>query len=233
MSFLEVQDGILETVGQIVDRMSELKEPPHDVMKNTSDRDSYNNEFKDLQVQLYDMSNEQFNKVSLFARYTEVDGNVPGKYNAGSQLDNTLNVYISEDGDAGTKVSVHKAMLLSALTINAKQRTPETYDAGNQGTVVRFANPSLDGTGADEPIGLVMFCGFYGSYSKHCGLRSQNGAAMSNYASRDHVSLQRANLPSARAGSWMWIWLARAQFSKTNIPCTSCSFDAGSGQRNF
>ena len=122
MSFLEVQDGILETVGQIVDRMSELKGLYHDVMKNTSDRDSYNNEFKDLQIQLYDMSNEQFNKVSLFARYTEVDGNVPGKYNAGSQLDNTLNVYISEDGDAGTKVSVHKAMLLSALTINAKQR---------------------------------------------------------------------------------------------------------------
>ena len=63
MSFLEVQDGILETVGQIVDRMSELKGLYHDVMKNTSDRDSYNNEFKDLQVQLYDMSNEQFNKV--------------------------------------------------------------------------------------------------------------------------------------------------------------------------
>ena len=114
-------------MGQIVDRMSELKGLYHDVMKNTSDRDSYNNGFKDLQIQLYDMSNEQFNKVSLFARYTEVDGNVPGKYNAGSQLDNTLNVYISEDGDAGTKVSVHKAMLLSALTINAKQRITQKH----------------------------------------------------------------------------------------------------------
>ena len=50
ISFLEVQDGILETVGQIVDRMSELKGLYHDVMKNTSDRDSYNNEFKDLNI---------------------------------------------------------------------------------------------------------------------------------------------------------------------------------------
>ena len=202
MSFLEVQDGILETVGQIVDRMSELKGLYHDVMKNTSDRDSYNNEFKDLQIQLFDMSNEQFNKVSLFARYTEVDGNVPGKYNAGSQLDNTLNVYISEDGDAGTKVSVHKAMLLSALTINAKERTPETYDAGNQGTVVRFANPSLDGTGADKPIGLgdVSVGIFTAVIQNIAGLRSQNGAAMSRLRfAADHVSLQRANLTSAKS----------------------------------
>jgi flagellin len=202
MSFLEVQDGILETVGQIVDRMSELKGLYHDVMKNTSDRDSYNNEFKDLQVQLYDMSNEQFNKVSLFARYTEVDGIVPGQYNAGSQLDNTLNVYISEDGDAGTKVSVHKAMLLSALTINAQQRTPETYDAGNQGTVVRFANPSLDGTGADKPIGLGdVSVGIFTTVIQNiAGLRSQNGAAMSRLRfAADHVSLQRANLTAAKS----------------------------------
>jgi len=202
MSFLEVQDGILETVGQIVDRMSELKGLYHDVMKNTSDRDSYNNEFKDLQVQLYDMSNEQFNKVSLFARYTEVDGNVPGQYNAGSQLDNTLNVYISEDGDAGTKVSVHKSMLLSALTIKVDDRTPETFDAGNQGTVVRFANPTLDGTGADKPIGLgdVSVGVFTAVIQNIAGLRSQNGAAMSRLRfAADHVSLQRANLTAAKS----------------------------------
>ena len=84
MSFLEVQDGILETVGQIVDRMSELKGLYHDVMKNASDRDSYNNEFKDLQVQLYEMSFEKFNNVSLFAQFTEINGSTPGRFNAGS-----------------------------------------------------------------------------------------------------------------------------------------------------
>jgi flagellin len=202
MSFLEVQDGILETVGQIVDRMSELKGLYHDVMKNTSDRDSYNNEFKDLQVQLYDMSKEQFNKVSLFAQYTEVDGNTPGRFNAGSALDNTLNVYISEDGDAGTKVSVHKSMLLSALTISLADNTPVAYDFGNQTTAVRFAVPSLDGAGANEPLGLgdVSVGVFTAVIQNVAGLRSQNGAAMSRLRfAADHVSLQRANLTAAKS----------------------------------
>ena len=53
ISFLEVQDGILESIGNIVDRMSELKGLSRDVMKNAKDQETYNNrEFKDLQIQL-------------------------------------------------------------------------------------------------------------------------------------------------------------------------------------
>ena len=50
---------MLDSVGKIVDRMSELKGlASQDPMKSEQDRASYNNEFKDLQVQLYDISNE-------------------------------------------------------------------------------------------------------------------------------------------------------------------------------
>ena len=53
ISFLEVQDGLLDAVGKIVDRMSELKGlASQDPMKSDQDRASYNNEFKDLQIQL-------------------------------------------------------------------------------------------------------------------------------------------------------------------------------------
>ena len=70
-SFLEVQDGMLDTVGRIVDRMSELKGlASQDPMKSEQDRASYNNEFKDLQVQLYAISQQGFNGVSLFANHT-------------------------------------------------------------------------------------------------------------------------------------------------------------------
>src|SRR5210317_1386855 len=70
-SFLEVQDGMLDTVGRIVDRMSELKGlASQDPMKSAQDRASYDNEFKDLQVQLYDISQQKFNGVSMFANYT-------------------------------------------------------------------------------------------------------------------------------------------------------------------
>ena len=47
---------MLDSVGKIIDRMSELKGlASQDPMKE-QDRASYNNEFKDLQVQLYDIS---------------------------------------------------------------------------------------------------------------------------------------------------------------------------------
>ena len=75
ISFMEVQDGMLDTVGRIVDRMSELKGlSSQDPMKSEQDRASYNNEFQDLQSQLYDISQMKFNGVSMFARYTEEKG---------------------------------------------------------------------------------------------------------------------------------------------------------------
>src|SRR5210317_667774 len=78
ISFMEVQDGMLDTVGKIIDRMSELKGlSSQDPMKSEQDRASYNNEFKDLQMQLYDISQMKFNGVSIFANHrTGTDGTI-------------------------------------------------------------------------------------------------------------------------------------------------------------
>jgi len=127
MSFLEVQDGMLDTVGKIVDRMSELKGlASQDPMKSDQDRASYNNEFKDLQSQLYDISQMKFNGVSLFASHktdstaaaASSDAVFHGASISASTTDNTLTIYTSADGAAGSKVSLHRSVLLSALTIN-------------------------------------------------------------------------------------------------------------------
>ena len=67
ISFLEVQDGVMDAAGKIVNRMIELKGLSEDVMKNDSDKDNYNREFQDLQMQIYDMAQVQFNGVLLFA----------------------------------------------------------------------------------------------------------------------------------------------------------------------
>ena len=121
ISFLEVQDGILDTVGKIIDRMSELKGlASQDPMKNDLDRFTYNNEFKDLQMQLYDISQMTFNGVSLFSNYTS-DGTSEVLYNGinqSLQRDHTISIYTSENGSSGAKVSLHKSMLQSALTIS-------------------------------------------------------------------------------------------------------------------
>ena len=126
LSFLEVQDGMLDTVGRIVDRMSELKGlASQDPMKSAQDRASYDNEFRDLQVQLYDISQQKFNGVSMFANHsTDENDNVTADqllFNAQNTTrsnDNTMTIYTSADGAAGSKVSVFKSALLSALTVN-------------------------------------------------------------------------------------------------------------------
>src|SRR5210317_23288 len=125
-SFLEVQDGMLDTVGRIVDRMSELKGlASQDPMKGEQDRASYNNEFRDLQVQLYKISQQSFNGVSLFANHITEDDGTTGTaeilFNAENTTrsnDNTLTIFTSTEGSAGSKVSVYKSSLLSALVLS-------------------------------------------------------------------------------------------------------------------
>jgi len=127
ISYLEVQDGILESIGTIVDRMSELKGLSRDVMKNENDQKTYNREFKDLQVQLKDMINGTFNGVSLFAMHASDNGDgtvsitqgifdIDGAY---AHRDHTIDVFTSADGSNGAKVSIHKSLAWSALTFDS------------------------------------------------------------------------------------------------------------------
>ena len=78
LSFGEVQDGALQAGARIVDRLAELKTLSLDVMKSSADIANYNTEFKALQQQLYSITTESFNGVSLFAstRLTAGSGEV-------------------------------------------------------------------------------------------------------------------------------------------------------------
>jgi flagellin len=125
ISFLEVQDGMLETVGKILDRMSELKGlAAQDPMKSAMDKFSYNNEFKDLQMQLHSISQEQFNGVSLFANTSHANVNTQVRFNGMEQSKVTngvhqISIHTSQNGSSGAKVYLYKSSLLSALTLTA------------------------------------------------------------------------------------------------------------------
>jgi flagellin len=72
VSFLDTQDGMLSNAQNILARMSELKGlSTNDPIKSEQDIDSYNNEFHDLQKQLYQLSKQTFNGTSFFATTTE------------------------------------------------------------------------------------------------------------------------------------------------------------------
>ena len=54
-------------MGEIVNRMSELRTMAADVTKNTIDIENYSKEFRELQSQLNQVRREKFNGISLFA----------------------------------------------------------------------------------------------------------------------------------------------------------------------
>lgn len=77
LSYLQVQDSSLQTVGKIIDRMAELRTMAQDVTKNSGDIENYSKEFVELQGQLKQIRNETFNGISLFAAGTASVTNDP------------------------------------------------------------------------------------------------------------------------------------------------------------
>ena len=67
ISFLEVQDGLLETMGNILTRMSELKGlHTDDPLKDTSEKAAYESEYNDLITQLGSIKDMKLNGQALF-----------------------------------------------------------------------------------------------------------------------------------------------------------------------
>jgi flagellin len=218
VSFLEVQDGMLDTVGKILDRMSELKGlASQDPMKSSQDRASYNNEFKDLQSQLYDIAQMKFNGVSLFAQHAAKDDGTSDSNGQGvfagadqqSALDNTLTIYTSADGAAGSKVSLHKSLLLSALTIDTRSLDSASYLTGTQVAdgnsnatgaenvqfTATFASSAISGTInlADISVGVITQALENISY-----LRAQNGGSQSRLSfNLESLGQQKTNMRAA------------------------------------
>ena len=145
-SFLEVQDGVLEGVGRIVTRMAELKGMgSQDPMKSDQDIASYDLEFHDLQRQLHDMSQMTFNGASLFANESNLG--VESVFRTAS-TNHTISIHTSTQGSQGTKISIHQAALLGALTITNNATFDAAVFSGTGGT--KFT--STTGTAASGNI---------------------------------------------------------------------------------
>ncbi|MDA9119808.1 flagellin [Opitutales bacterium] len=220
-SFLEVQDGMLDTVGRIVDRMSELKGlASQDPMKSAQDRASYNNEFKDLQVQLYNISQQSFNGMSLFANHTtNADG-----VNTSTQIlfdaenttranDNTIDIFTSGQGSSGSKVSIHKSALLSALTLSKGQvnaggsgggtgtsdwsqvNSAMANGGGANATWVTFAADEIDETLDLDHISVGVITK---ALENIAYLRAQSGGSQSRLAfNLESITQQKTNMRAA------------------------------------
>jgi flagellin len=67
LSYLQLQDGALQSVGDMVSRMAELRTMAADITKNTGDIENYSKEFRELQTQLRQVAVEKFNGIALFS----------------------------------------------------------------------------------------------------------------------------------------------------------------------
>tara|TARA_Y200000002_G_C22458601_1_gene569409 strand:- start:72 stop:764 length:693 start_codon:yes stop_codon:yes gene_type:complete len=185
--------------------MIELKGLSQDVLKNSSDNDNYNREFKNLQVQLFEMGNLTFNGVSMFANHTSENPATEAKFSDMNQVlteDNTMSIYVSSDGTSGPKVSINKALLLSALSV----------DRANLGTGVKHSDGSI-GNGSNTSNNMTFAVSTYSTgielddisvgvftqaLENLATLRADNGGTMSRlqYAS-DNAQLQAKNFAAA------------------------------------
>jgi len=188
VSFLQVQDGILESAGKIVDRMAELKALSQDVLKNTSDKANYTAEFQNLQVQLHQMAQTKFNGVSLFGASSEVFG---------SATSATMKE-IATTADGNTSVSINQSLLLSALTLDASASTyaAQAFSAVNAGSSIHsFASSS---TTSAISLGVLQTGAFTKALENIATLRAENGASVSRLNfSLESASQRRTNLEAA------------------------------------
>ena len=201
ISFLQVQDGVLSSAGKIMDRMAELKALSQDVLKNASDIANYNSEFQNLQVQLHQMSQTTFNGVSLFAGHTESKGGVESVFGGTDLQDNTVSIFTSATGESGSKVSINKTMLLSALTINSGTLASAAFSTAANGAAAgatgafSFAADSVSGTMTLDKVSVAVFTQ---ALQNVATLRAENGGSVSRLQfSKESASQQKTNLEAA------------------------------------
>ena len=102
LSFTDTQDGALESVASILDRMSTIRTSYGSGTATSSDKARYASEFKELQKSLNSFRSETFNSLSLFSTTT-----------------NSKDVYISTRGDSGSSISISSLNIDQALSVSS------------------------------------------------------------------------------------------------------------------
>ena len=130
VSFTDLQDGMLSNAQNILSRMSELKGLSiNDPLKSQQDIEAYNNEFHNLQKELFEVSKTTFNGLSLFATTVESTGGNEVSFKGG---DNEINSTTLITNSA--KISIQKLPLLAALTIRLNDNTLTAINDPTYGT---------------------------------------------------------------------------------------------------
>jgi len=242
LSYLQVQDGALETVGNIVSRMAELRTMAADVTKNSSDIENYSKEFRELQTQLKQIQLQKFNGISLFSsdaatsstspkpeltavatgtyNYVDHEGN-PQTYQNVDRAGRTLFTHPSGlSGDGSISINVTNLQFLLTLNDASNQSTPSAYNIGgmeldshNTGTAY-----SISG-GIFTNIEQVSVFQFTHIIEKIADARAENGAEQQRI--QQSYELHSTNLVNLEAAHGrimdVDVALESTRFAKHNV----------------
>jgi flagellin len=160
LSYLQVQDGALESVGNIVSRMAELRTMAADVTKNSGDIENYSKEFRELQQQLNQIKLEKFNGIDLFRdESTNATGAnaVEEKYafENGNQVSfnkSSFTLLTHPSGEsADGNISINVVNLQHVLTFDDNDEVGGTGAGRNSASIANIGGFNLkDGTAIDN-----------------------------------------------------------------------------------
>ena len=244
LSYLQVQDGALETVGTIVSRMAELRTMAADITKNSGDIENYSKEFRELQQQLNQVRLEKFNGISLFAvtggttnsgtldsaseiyRYRDEDGvSIQGGYTAFSRTLKTHPSGVDADGSIDLNVGNLSFILsIGAITDGATSTSYNLMGLATSGTSSASAQsvngvPVVNSDGYIADITKVSISQFTQIIQKIADARSENGAEQQRVQqSYDLHSTNLVNLEAAHGRIMdVDVALESTRFAKHNV----------------
>jgi flagellin len=233
LSYLQVQDGVLSTMGSIVNRMAELKTMSMDVTKNNSDNENYSKEFRELQSQLSQLRLEKFNGISLFsdaAADTSTNSNASASFSFVDETNNsssvtyrthsrTLNTHPS-GLDADGSISLNVVNLQWMLGLDGTANSDFTDD--NLGGLTANSNNAAGGgitDGIFSDITDVSIYQFTHVIEKIADARAENGAEQQRI--NQSYELHQTNLVNLEAAHGRImdadIALESTRFAKNNV----------------
>ena len=187
LSYLQVQDGALETVGNIVSRMAELRTMAADITKNSSDIENYSKEFRELQSQLLKMSKEKFNGISVFAMNGSATGGSTGlnsdaaaQYSGKTYTAYSRQLFTHPSGQVGDGAISLNVSNLSMITSLGAITGSGSLNFNLLGVSVGNGNTQTGGLvnsgGFIEDISNISISQFTAVISKLADARAENGA---------------------------------------------------------
>ena len=179
-SYTDTQDSALESIGNIVDRMSTIK-TSYDSATLASEKKAYAIEFKELSKSLAGYMNETFNGISLFGEGGKVAVGDPSRskvYTSASQL------------DSGVHLTMGNVSIRGALTT--------THTAGSAGASTLWSATQATGSAGDLSISDVALTSLSGVITSLASVRAEVAATSSRLGfASDFLGTSRTNLESA------------------------------------